>query len=679
MFVFIILNILVFLSAFTLSKKSFDFKDKSEWLLCVFTLFFAFIVFSEQLLGIFGILTLKNLILLNLFLLIVTLILTRKGPWLSPKDLLTEFVSNKVIFFCVSIILGFVIVKSVFTLINAPQGWDSLNYHFTFVVEWLKNGNLVNPITICDDPTPPFYPINNCLFYFWLIAPFKSAFLADLGQLPFYFASFLAVFSICRKFKIDKELSFYAAALLLLTPNYFKQIGMGYADIMAASMFLIALNFIMNFYNNRNLRNLIISSIALGLLLGTKTVALTYCGILCLPLFFVLIFDKNKKIRFKARDFGILFGILILFGGYGYIRNFMNTGNPLFPLNFYLFGKHIFKGVMDASTYRAHWTAEEYNLGKLFFHEGMGIQLLLFVTPALFVIFPLLVIKRTKLALDGMKVFVLSLPHILYINFRYIIVQLWTRFLYPFLGVGLTTAFFILDRLKINKKVIRTLIVIFVLASAAELNKRAELGMSFGLSFLIFAGFNFKDRIKFLNRIPKKIIFLIVVVLLQLAFLNHEKHLFNRYITKSPYWKDAARGWKWINDNTDGNNIAYTGRPVPYPLYGSKYKNDVHYVSINRTHPVTLMDFKNGNYTWGMDFVELHKNLREDYNYRGMANYDVWVRNLEKDKIDFLFVYSLHQTKEILFSIEDLWAKLNPEKFEPVFSEDAINIYKILR
>ena len=42
------------------------------------------------------------------------------------------------------------------------------------------------------------------------------------------------------------------------------------------------------------------------------------------------------------------------------------------------------------------------------------------------------------------------------------------------------------------------------------------------------------------------------------------------------------------------------------------------------------------------------------------------------------FIYSLHQTKETIFPLEDNWAKNNQDKLKTVFSNNTIKIYKVL-
>jgi hypothetical protein len=147
----------------------------------------------------------------------------------------------------------------------------------------------------------------------------------------------------------------------------------------------------------------------------------------------------------------------------------------------------------------------------------------------------------------------------------------------------------------------------------------------------------------------------------------------------SGFWPQATDAWNWLNNNTSGNNIAYAGRPVPFPLYGSGFKNNVYYVSVNKIDPAKLHYFPDSHYFWGKDFLSMHKSFEEKGNYRGEADYPAWLGNLLRRKTDHLFVYSLHQTKEVEFPMEDAWAVQHPEKFSLIFSNDTIRIYKVLK
>jgi hypothetical protein len=150
-----------------------------------------------------------------------------------------------------------------------------------------------------------------------------------------------------------------------------------------------------------------------------------------------------------------------------------------------------------------------------------------------------------------------------------------------------------------------------------------------------------------------------------------------RYILNSRYWPEATAAWAWLNDHTKGDNVAYAGRPAPYPLYGTDLKNNVFYTSVNRIEPVQLHYLKDSRYRWH-DAEGMHRSFEEPGNYRGNADYAVWLNNLAGRKADFLFVYSLHHTREVAFPIEEKWARSHPDKFNLVFNNETIRIYKLM-
>ena len=723
------------------------FSNFLDSILSLFIFYFTQIVFTELLLGIFGILYLRNVILLNTVIFLIILYMTRNKEssfgFMGIKYTLTELLGNKVILLGVSVILGFGLVKVFINLVNPPFGWDSLNYHFTFAVEWLKHGNLYNPITICDDPAPSYYPINGSLFFLWLIFPLKNVFLADLGQMPFFVLAFLAVFNISRKLRITREISFYAAMLFILIPNLFKQLGIAYVDIMVAALFLVCVNFLFLLNEKFSIQNVLIYSMSLGLLLGTKTVALPYTGLLFIPFLYFLLknmephgftavvpkdrpaaYATHKRsagippsrclddiprsatythsspgvnLGFSARRWInkaylclIFIIIVVILGGFSYIRNFFDTGNPLYPLDFgsafggKIFGRAIFKGVINNSVYRAHFKIEDYRILKLLFHEGLGMQTILFILPAIFLALPATIIKRRN-ALNLNLVYFLILPVLIYLNYRYIIPLANTRYLYPLLGIGMIIGFYTVGLLNIPKIIINILVFICTLASMSELAKRQELVSSIIVTILLFFVLTpFLKTFKGLIRKPLFIGFFPLFIILNLVCLNryytiNEYPRYSKMVKYSGFWPDAARAWEWLNQNTNGNNIAYVGRPVPFPLYGTNFKNNVYYVSVNKTEPAKLHYFPDSHYHWGYDFLSLHKNFEAQGNYRGSADYSTWLNNLLKRNTDYLFIYSLHQTKEIIFPLEYNWAKDNPEKFKAVFANDTIKIYKVLR
>lgn len=683
--VFLIMNSIIILSSFLLTAKVLKISNLVEFFISFFIFYMSQIILTELLLGIFGILYLDNVLLSNSIILLFVWLFTRKHPsYLNlhqADELILELLNNKIMLLLISIISIFALVKLGINLVNPPFGWDSLNYHFVFPVEWLKQGNLNMPITISDDPSPSYYPINGSLFYLWLILPFRNVFLADLGQLPFFILAFLATYGIARIIGINRDFSFSAACLFILIPNFFKQLSVAYVDVMVAALFLTCLFYLFLLNTEFFLRYVLLYSLSLSLLLGTKTIASAYTILLLIP--FIYLCFKNKKRSYLLIN--SLF-IIIILGGFTYIRNFLETGNPLYPLDFRLFGKIVFKGVMDIKTYSAHFKIEDYGLSKLLFHEGLGLQSLIFILPGIFLALPIAIVKKRKFINFNLGYFFI-LPILIYLVYRFVIPLANTRYLYALLGTGIILGFYVAKILNLKKWIINILIILSGFASMAELAKRQELVVSTIFTILLFVFLLFLRKYFKENQliktpffiVPTLIFIILSLIILEQDYIKNEFPRYKKMVKYSGFWPDATEAWDWLNQNTSGNNIAYIGRPVSFPLYGSGFKNNVDYVSVNKIEPAKLHYFPNSYYRWGFDFESLHRNLEVQGNYRSDADYSVWLSNLSQRNIDYLFVYSLHQIKAIEFPLEDKWALMHPEKFNLVFANQTIHIYKIFR
>lgn len=677
-----LMNFIVGISAFLIAARLFNFVNLADTLACWFIVFFAHVVLSELLLGGAGWLYLENVLLCNIVILLVVWLITKNKP--SPKisgqfiiDKLQVLLKNKVAFIGFAALLGFVSVKLAVNLVNPPFGWDNLNYHFVFPVEWLKTGTLHNPITVFDDPAPTYYPINGSLLFLWFMFPLKDVMLADVAQFPFFVLAFLMVYSISRKIGVSKTYSFYAALLFLFVPNVFKQLEVAYVDMMVAALFLAGVNFLILLQQDFSLRNTLMYALSVGLLVGTKTLALPYGILLVLPFLYYSLKQINK---FKLFLSGI--AVIVAFGGFTYIRNFIETGNPFYPLQIKLFAHTVFKGVIDASAYRAHTKVYDYTFGKLFFHEGLGSQSVIFVIPALVFGVPMLFLKRLKV-LKSTGWYILMLPYLLYLEYRFLIPLANTRYLYPCIGLSFIVAFFCIQALSVRRLVVQILVSLCLMISMNEVSKYLELLNSYvltGVMILVLLGLSRIRPATAMRRGTVFVFFLGVVFLtvffLNKDYLNREYPRYKKMLGYSGFWPNAVEAWGWLNRVTTGNSIAYAGRPVAFPLYGTGFKNIVQYVSVNRIDPAELHYFPDSYYRWGSDFMSLHRALEEKGNYRSDPEYAVWLGNLNRRKVEYLFVYSLHQTEELAFPIEDRWAKEHPEVFNPVFANETVHIYK---
>lgn len=682
--------LMVIASSWILTKKYFCIERYSDSILVSSLLFFAQIILVTTFLGIIGKLYLVNVFIAHFLILsVVLLFFLRKTIPFPTKPDLKPFADSKLLLFAVSIFVSFGLVSVYKNLINPPLDADSLIYHLVFPASWIKSGTIDNPFFIfASKPTlypgspidgfPSYYPINGELFFAWLVLPLRNAFLADLGEVPFYVVGIIAFYSILSKYNVNGKIALLSGFLWALIPNVFKQIKVANnLDVICATFFLLVIFTLLLLKSNFTLKNSVLFGSSAGIFVGIKFNNFVYLLALFPFIFYVFYHQvKIRKISFaKILQFLIVVILAMgIFGGYMYAKNYLFTGNPIFPVEFKLFGKTIFKGLIDKNSLKLQvFGKDALNFFRIF-REGLGIQFFTLILP--FTFLPLFFCGHLKkrVPFPGGYQLLLLTPLMALILFKIFIDVYIVRYFFPYLCLGLLTSVLFLTSFRHGGKYFYAVFFTSILYAIFQLAHRYELIVSF---FLFAACFVFLLRYKtqlfdfYENR--NFIKFILTVFIMVCTFLIYSNNKYNneeydRYISslsKNEKWQvDLRKGWKALNEVTGkGARVAYTGRQEAYPLYGSALKNDVKYVSVNEK--------------------EITPYNNPDGRYRQTKDFSAWRRNLKKNKIEYLFIAKpVFENRESpdpdKFPIEDEWASMHPEDFRLVFNNSLSRIYKIL-
>lgn len=690
MFYLITQIIAVTFSSWLLAKKYFGIKLFSESILVCFILSFAQIILVELFLGIIGRLYFVNVFVFHLLILALILLnFSRKKIPVFTKPDIKFFWNSNLLIFAASVFLSFFLVKVFLNLINPPVDADSLLYHLAFPAAWIKSGTLDTPFFIFGSmpvvipgslavSSPSYFPINAELFFTWFMLPLRNAFLADLGEAPFYFVGIITVYSILRKYNLNQKTALLSGFLLVLIPNIFKQLKAGaQIDVICAVLFLLILFNLLLLKFDFTIKKAILLGIVSGIFIGTKFNNLVWL-IAIFPLAFYILWKgiKTKKLKLgKVLIFlGAVVSMAVLFGAYMYIKNYIFTGNPIFPVDLKIFGKVIFKGLVDSHTYKIQlFTKDAANFTRLL-REGLGVQFFALIVPGTFI--PLFFYRylRNKISPFTEYLLLFLTPLITLVLFKVFIGVYIARYFFPYLSLGLLTAVIFLNHLQGSDKYFKFIAFVSIVAASFELAHRYELVVSILLSltlFILLAVYK-KQLIAFYNSksFGKVMLAGLLLGFLFLVYLNnkYDKEEFSRYasgFSKKEAWQiDMGKAWKALNELTkSGAHVAYTGRQEAYPLYGRNLKNNVKYVSVN-SKEITPYNKPDGLYRQIKDFVS-------------------WKKNLQKDKIDYLFIAKpVFNNREALdpseFPIEDKWAGEYSENFQLVFDNSLSRIYKVL-
>ncbi len=674
MLIFLILNLLVILNTHFITKIS-RIRNTVDYIISFFLFYIAQIILFELALGILGMLRVSALITVLTALLLLNYLFFRKVKLSLEEENFSFFFDSKILLLGICVFLGFFAVQFWNVLINPPLRADALAYHLTDAVNWLKNGNLnTSFIPSGKEPFPAlavvtnYYPFNGELLFFWSMLPLKNALFASVTQAPFYVISILAMYSILKKLQVSKSISLITAITWVLIPNIFKHLKEGaYIDIMCAAIFLMTLNYLLILKDNFNLKNSSLLGITCGILLGLKTLNIFWLAAL-FPLFIYIIFiNTNKADKITVfKSLGLIAISFFIFSAYPFIRNFIMTGNIFFPVRIEFFGKIIMPGYINTKEFANFvYPAIDFKPMKLLFSEGLGLQLFAFALPGTFIPFIISLFKKNKRKAFDLLIYLI--PFLIFVFIFFSIRAYWTRYMYPFLAAGFISFVLFLNRTENGKKYIYIAALLSILGSIPELSRKQPLVLSLILSCFVYFFIVYLRKIDFFNLIKKLFLFKWIIIgaaftllffLLTMLNNNYEREQYSRYV-KFYREKDVAMAWKWLNNFTgQGKRIACVGRSESYPLFGSKFKNDVFYVSINEK-PVSLVDFG------------------KDGQYRKEKSYVAWLKNLGSNNVDLVFIYQDHY--EPVFPIEDEWARQDPQSFKAVYTNQKVRIYSLLK
>ena len=117
---------------------------------------------------------------------------------------------------------------------------------------------------------------------------------------------------------------------------------------------------------------------------------------------------------------------------------------------------------------------------------------------------------------------------------------------------------------------------------------------------------------------------------------------------------DLAPAWQWVNQNIHGAKIAYSGTPLPYPLYGQDFGNQVRYVNTRGSLDDRQDDF-----------------LQRSSANAAKSSKEGWLRNLAAYGGDYWIVTGDAHPPEAK------WVEDDPERFALVFANLKLKVYQI--
>ena len=207
-------------------------------------------------------------------------------------------------------------------LSTGMTGFDSTWYHGPFAAGFFQSGNTIDLHFIAPQFLAWFYPANGEIFHAVGMLAFSRDLLSPLLNLGWFVACLVACWCIGRPYRVGAW-SLALGAVALSVPALSDQAGEARNDIVGIFFLLAAVAVALNARDRRSTGALVVVGLAAGLAAGTKLNFLLPAAVLVLGL--AAVAPKGRRwTAFWVSGLAALAG-----GGYWYLRNLVQSGNPL--------------------------------------------------------------------------------------------------------------------------------------------------------------------------------------------------------------------------------------------------------------------------------------------------------------------------------------------------------------
>ncbi len=589
------------------------------------------------------------------------------------------------------LIIGVVVI--LFTFCRAsfmpPLAWDSLTYHLVFAGEWVQEHALVTFSAPDGIDSSSHFPINGEIISAWVMLPFHSDFLANLINFPFLLLAACGLYALGRELKLDRGFSIILSCLVCFSPMVFAYTTTGYVDTMVLAEIICAALFFFRFLRTRKTMDALFMFLSLGIAIGTKQTSFYIAALMSFLLLLIILQEPRQKkasLLFSVIPLGL--ALLILTGGYQYIKNWVEAKNPFYPIEISFAGHTIFPGSLFPKK-----VADEIGLGKqsdelknvkiLFnylpedYPRTAGPKFFVFAIVALFsVFFPPKWSKRKKFWFLMLLWFIPLILFYMDNSTNSILIRRFSPYSTPrFIAapLALMTLVAVLQFARLQKHLpsIKFILSIFIIWDLLQVNFNLLHPVQNGF-FIVFFGAGlilpiwilikwYHKRVRWPCLVVSGImLFTLTVgtVALQKYRAKNRRDYYSNYTDLHDIPRQFVDGWHWCDNPNQPLTIALTtGWKNPghhwffYPLMGRTLQNRIVYASINRK---------------GISPTHIDQGL-----LREKGDFNIWIENLNAQDVDLIFIQEP-------WPLELQWILSTPQYFKLEFKGDSFYIYRFL-
>jgi dolichyl-phosphate-mannose-protein mannosyltransferase len=233
------------------------------------------------------------------------------------------------------------------TATSAINHIDALSFTLPGVVSWIQDGNVWHNNVLIPGFPVGTYPNNGDALFLATMLPFDSDALVRPVTYLLVVVTGLGVYALAHELGAPRSSSVLFAVLpLTIRVLMVPAVENGKPDIFMLACFMPALVFLVRYARTRSGADLVIGGLALGLAFGARWYGVLF-GPVVMAVWAVAMRLDRERWGWIARRFVAIGALMLAGGGFWLVRNWVVTGNPLFPVKIEAFGTTVFDAGSD--------------------------------------------------------------------------------------------------------------------------------------------------------------------------------------------------------------------------------------------------------------------------------------------------------------------------------------------
>lgn len=213
----------------------------------------------------------------------------------------------------------------------ATRGVDMTTFHLPNIARWIQTGSLWGIHDFVPHRSFGTYPNSSDVVTLGTILPFDSDFLVRFVNYPALAALALAVYALARELTAPASTAVLFASGFVAMPVVTRFAFDGLADTLMLATFGTGVFFLTRHRRTGATSDLVLAALGLGIAFGTKWYAPPAVAAVVVG-WTVVALAEGTPWRAVAGRTAAVGGIVAAAGGFWLLRNLLQTGNPVFPV-----------------------------------------------------------------------------------------------------------------------------------------------------------------------------------------------------------------------------------------------------------------------------------------------------------------------------------------------------------